>query len=173
MVVTHSRILCLLLVLAGCKSESSKEDWTISIRGYGPIETGMTLAEASAAASRSFGKPDMGSAECDYVQFDGDTTRALNFMLVEGRIARVDIHDSTIATNHGARIGDSEARIEQLYAGRVTSLPHKYVDGHYLVVGPASPADSGNLIIFETDGNKVTTYRTGRVPEVEFVEGCS
>ena len=34
-------------------------------------------------------------------------------------------------------------------------------------------ADSGFEVVFETDSQRVTRYRAGRLPEVEYVEGCS
>jgi hypothetical protein len=134
----------------------------------------MTISEASRVGGRAFGEPQMGSVECDYFFFADDTARGgAHFMVVDGAIARVDIGDGTIATAEGARVGDTEQRIMQLYPHRVSVQPHKYTDGHYLVVAPASPADSGRSIIFETDGAVVTTYRAGRMPEVEYIEGCS
>lgn len=149
-------------------------EWTVNIHGYGPIRAGMTLAEAARAGGREFGEPQMGSEECDYFLFAGDTIQgSAHFMVISGQIARVDVNDSTISTAEGARIGDTEQRIQQLYPNRVIVLPHKYSDGHYLVVTPASAADSGFNIIFETDGQRVTTYRAGRMPEVEYIEGCS
>jgi hypothetical protein len=95
------------------------------------------------------------------------------FMVSNGRIARVDINDSTTSTSHGIRIGDPETRVYEAYPNRVTSEPHKYVEGHYLTVAPEAAADSGLAIVFETDGSRVTGYRSGRTPEVEYVEGCS
>jgi hypothetical protein len=134
----------------------------------------MTLAEAAAAGGRAFGDPQMGSEECDYFLFADDTVRgSAHFMVVNGQIARVDLNDSSIATAEGARMGDSEQRIMQLYPGRVTVQPHKYTDGHYLVIRSSDPADTVHHIIFETDGNVVTAFRAGRMPEVKYVEGCS
>ena len=57
--------------------------------------------------------------------------------------------------------------------GRVTVQPHKYTNGHYLVVRSATAADTTHRIIFETDGKVVTRFRSGRMPEVAWVEGCS
>jgi hypothetical protein len=94
-------------------------------------------------------------------------------MVVDGRIARVEVFDSTVVTNHGARIGDTEATIDSLYPHRVTVTPHKYTEGHYLLVAPRDSTDSGLELVFETEGGRVTQYRAGRLPEVEYVEGCS
>jgi hypothetical protein len=155
-------------------SASPEDAWTVSIRGYGPIRTGMTLAQAAAAGGRPFSELMLGSIECDYVFFAGDTIAGnAHFMVVHGQIARVDVSDSSIATAEGARIGDSEQRIQELYSGRVSVEPHKYVDGHYLIVAPYAREDSGHAIIFETDGRSVTEFRAGRLPEVRYIEGCS
>ena len=92
-------------------------------------------------------------------------------MVEKGTVSRVDITQGTVATTKGARIGDSEDRIKSLYPGQVKVMPHKYTDGHYLVVTPAGGGE--NRIVFETDGEKVLRYRSGREPAVEYVEGCS
>ena len=154
--------------------EPQSTEWTVSPAGYGPVHSGMTLAQATQVGGRAFGEPQMGSEECDYFLFAGDSVQgSAHFMVVNGQIARVDVNDSTISTVEGARIGDTEQRIMELYPNRVTVQPHKYSDGHYLVITPSSPADSGFRIIFETDSQRVTTYRAGRMPEVEYIEGCS
>ncbi len=62
---------------------------------------------------------------------------------------------------------------QQLYPGQVSISPHKYVDGHYLIVTPSAPADSTYRLVFETDGKLVTRFRSGKMPEVTWVEGCS
>jgi hypothetical protein len=84
----------------------------------------------------------------------------------------MDVDNAGTATVAGARIGDTEARIAKLYAGRVETTPHKYTPGHYLTIKPATTTDSIYRLIFETNGSKVTKYRAGRMPEVGYVEGC-
>ena len=52
-------------------------------------------------------------------------------------------------------------------------MPHKYVAGaQYLVVRPASPTDSTFRIVFVSESGRITRFRSGRVPEVEWVERC-
>jgi hypothetical protein len=96
-------------------------------------------------------------------------------MVTDGRISRVDIwRDSRVTTFSGAGIGDTEARIKALYPGKIQVSPHKYVrGGHYLTFVPKDRSDSNYRLVFETDGNRVTQYRAGKLPEVEFVEGCA
>lgn len=143
--------------------------WTVNERGIGPLRAGMTVAEAKSAVGGGFAAPKGYSGGCGYaVLVKGPSGLAV--MLEDGKIARVEVRSGGIATAAGARIGDSESRIKSLYAGRVTSTPHKYVQGgHYLTV---TPAGSANRIVFETDGSKVTEYRSGQTPAVEQVERC-
>jgi hypothetical protein len=94
-------------------------------------------------------------------------------MLEDARVVRVEVDSGSVPTPEGARIGDTEARIQQLYSGRVQVQPHKYTDGHYLVVRPAAASDTTHLLLFETDGRVVTRFRGGQRPQVEYVEGCA
>jgi hypothetical protein len=108
---------------------------------------------------------------CGYVAIR-DAPDSLGFMVEGRRLVRVEVRGGPTPTAAGARIGDSEARIEALY-GQVRVEPHKYTDGHYLVVMPGAPADTIHRLVFETDGQRVTTYRAGLFPPVAYVEGCS
>jgi hypothetical protein len=137
--------------------------------GIGPIRAGMTVAQAAEAMGGGFAAPAGGTEGCTYAVLT-EAPRGLAVMLQDGKVARVEIRSGTIATVAGARIGDSEARIKSLYPGRVTTTPHKYLaGGHYLTVTPSDPK---YRIVFETDGKKVTNFRSGRVPAVEQVERC-
>ena len=93
-------------------------------------------------------------------------------MSENARVVRVDVQDSVVSTTEGARVGDAADRITSLYAGRVTETPHKYTSGRYLTVTPSEPADSAYRIVFEVENNRVTRYRSGMRPAVEYVEGC-
>jgi hypothetical protein len=146
--------------------------WSVNIRGIGPLQAGMSRAEAARVMGVSPGVVDSAWTDCDYVGF-GDMPEGVSFMVEGGTIARVDVNNGRVTTEEGARIGDTEDRIRKLYGARLSTTPHKYVDGHYLTVGPTGAADTAFRIIFETDGRVVTRYRSGRRPPVEYVEGCS
>ena len=92
-------------------------------------------------------------------------------MVIDGIVSRIDVRSPGITTAEGARIGDSESRIDSLYGNSVVRQPHEYTDGSYLIV-PAT-GDTSYQLVFETDGNAVTTYRAGLMPMVQWVEGCS
>lgn len=139
--------------------------WTVTAAGLGPLRAGQTIAQANTAVGGGFSGS---TANCTYAVWP-KAPAGVAVMLANGRVARVEVRSGSTATSAGARIGDSEARINSLYAGRVTSSPHKYnPGGHYLTV----TGGGANRIIFETDGSSVTNYRAGRTPEVEQVERC-
>lgn len=144
--------------------------WLVTSRGIGPVSAGMRFS----VAAPLLGVPasaGTGDQACAYVR-PVHGPAGVSLMVRGGEVARVQVDSGDVRTAEGARIGDSEARIDSLYAGRVTSAPHKYTSGHYLTVKPAG-GESPYRLVFETDGKRVTRYRAGRLPEVEWVEGCS
>jgi hypothetical protein len=64
-------------------------------------------------------------------------------------------------------------QLDKLYGGALQSTPHKYVQGgHYLSIAASGVAPS--KLVFETDATgKVSAWRVGLVPQVDYVEGCS
>ncbi len=150
-------------------SSTSSASNAVSFAGVPPLRIGMSEAEARRALDMptASAKP---ADECHYL----DTKRRsrVYIMVVRDSVARLDVRDSSLATEANVRVGDPESRVLAAYRGRVTTQPHKYVSGgHYLTV--TSPSDTTMRLLFETDGKKVTSYRVGRMPEVRWVEGCS
>lgn len=142
--------------------------WKVTANGIGPVKAGMSLNEARSAVGNSLTIP-ANLQECDYVR--PKSPKGVAFMVEKGEISRIDVQPgSDVATVEGAKISDSEARIKSLYPGAAVK-PAKYTPGHYLEVTPQ--AGGNNRIVFETDGKKVVKYRSGRLPAVEYVEGCS
>lgn len=144
-------------------------DSAVTEHGLGPLRAGMTFADAKQALGGALIAP-ADTTGCHYATWRGGP-RGVRVMIDEGRVARVDVDSAGVATAAGARVGDSEERIQRLYAGRVKTTPHKYEEGgHYLTVDAAD--DSTFAIVFETSKGRVTRYRAGRRPAVEYVEGC-
>ncbi|QMS88323.1 hypothetical protein HUN01_12220 [Nostoc edaphicum CCNP1411] len=143
------------------------------INGIGTVKVGMTVTQAAkAAGTKLVGDPP--NNNCYYVKPQNEP-KNLSFMVTQGRISRVDIRQNTqITTLKGAKIGDTEAQIKSLYPGQIEVTPHKYVqEGHYLTFIPKDRTDRNYRVVFETDGKLVTQLRAGKLPEVEYVEGCS
>ncbi len=165
------------VVVAGCKSDKPPNalpnDSTpasavvATFDGVGRARIGTPVSQLREIGSVPAAS---GNASCRLVTLDW-LPGGLHVMLAGDTVVRVDADStSNVRTVDGAGIGDSEARLHQLYPN-VETQAHKYVTGgHYLSV--ASPNDSTRRIVFETDGNTVKRYRVGRRPEVDFVEGC-
>jgi hypothetical protein len=146
------------------------------LNGIGDVPIGLTVSEtAKAAGVKLVSLDDSSPKESCYYLKPQKTLKDVGFMVIDGRVARVDVWSgSKITTLRGAKIGDSEARIKSLYPGQIKVTPHKYVtSGHYLTFTPKDKADSNYRVVFETDGKRVTQMRSGKLPEVEYIEGCS
>ena len=147
-------------------------DLALNEDGLGQIQIGMTLDEAVNMGLLNE-RPDIKQA-CDFVfpAVGAGIPFGVNVMVVKGKVARIDVDTGTVTTEDGAKIGDSEDKIKSIYGDELKVSPHKYIEGgHYLTVLGDS-ASAGKAMVFETDGKQVTMFRAGRIPEVQWVEGC-
>ena len=146
-----------------------ENEWVVRPTGAGSVTIGMNLSEL-AAHMRSATDTTNLNDNCDYVAVAGAPDSVL-FMVEQGRLVRIDVTGGNTATAEGAKVGDDASRIMQLYP-QARRTPHKYTDGFYLTVLPGAPRDTLHRYVFETDGQRVTRYRAGIFPPVEYVEGC-
>lgn len=147
--------------------------WTVDERGLGPLRAGLALPQAGQVLWGAIVIAEGEEANlCGYA--DWPTAPAGVFVLFEGGvITRIEVDSASVATTAGARVGDTEARIDSLYAGRVERQMHPYTDGRYLIVRAPVGADAADYrLVFETDGRRVTRYRAGRYPAVTYAEAC-
>ena len=159
----------------------------VTINSIGPVKVGMNIPQATAAArTRLYVEYGGNDEACYYISGEGDLN-GVSFMVTKDEtksrdkyatsdvIARIDIDNPKITTVSGAKVGDTEARIKSLYPGQIEVTPHKYTgpQGHYLTFVPKNKAEQNYRVIFETDGQRVTRYRVGKLPEVEYYGGCA
>lgn len=97
--------------------------------------------------------------------------RDFGFLFEQGHFARYDVGTAKEPAPGGGRVGMDVAGIRALYGDRMQVTPHKYVAGaQYLRV--AAP-DGKSVLVFETDATgKVTRWRVGVPPQIDYVEGC-
>ena len=154
-------------------AHDSVSDLALSEEGLGQIQIGMTLDDAVNMGLLNE-RPDL-KTECDFVYpaVGAGVPDGVSVMVTKGKIARIDVDTGAVTTEDGAKIGDSEDRIKSIYGDDVKVEPLKYIEGgHYMTVLGDS-VSAGNALVFETDGQRVTRFRAGRLPEVKWVEGCS
>ena len=172
-------VIVLVWVTSASGQAQLTEQSKLAINGIGPIRVGMTVDEASHSAGVKLvtGYGDHDEYLCSYFT-PQDSPKGIAFMVTKGRIARVDnFSNKQITTIKGARIGDSEERIISLYPGQIQVTKHPYqrlplTNQKYLIFVPKDAADKNYRIIFETSKNRVERFRSGKIPEVDQVEGC-
>lgn len=144
----------------------------LSVAGLGPVKIGMSKAEAERAGRVRLKRLGPTLHECFNLAPSDRSIRA-GFMVVRGKIARVDVGRGGIRTTSGFRVGDSEHSVRERFAGRLRVSRHVYYrSGWYLEVTPRTRAQRGRRLVFETNDGRVIAIRAGRLPEARYVEGC-
>lgn len=131
----------------------------------------MTEAQVRSALKQRIERTDF-EETCSYLN---GAARGVSFMLLDSRVARVDITRGSWLTEAGAGIGASEAEIRGLYP-RLRVEPHPYFaegQGHYLRVTPSAPELRDYELLFESENGLVTSFRAGLSRAVGLIEGCS
>lgn len=149
----------------------SVSDIALNEDGLGQIQIGMTLDDAVNMGLLNE-NPNM-NPRCDFVYpAVGSGIPDVGVMVVKGKIARIDVDTGSVTTEDGIKIGDSEDKVKNVYGDELTIEPHKFITGgHYMTVMGDS-ASAGKALVFETDGQHVSNFRAGRLPEVKWMEGC-
>lgn len=151
----------------------------LAVNGIGPVRIGMPLTKAIDATQESWQvEYAISDGDCRYAHpekapKDTDGHATLSFMVVDGIVVRAEVGARGISTVSGIQIGDTEQKVKDTYPGKIKSETHPYDDkGHYLIYTPTERKDAKFRIIFETDGKTIQSFRAGRVPEVNWIEGC-
>jgi hypothetical protein len=153
---------------------ASPSSWRIAADAFGPLRIGMTKQALVTLVPGVFEVPaPPAPGDCGYVRWDM-APPGVRLMFIGDTLVRVEADSASALTMLGAHVGDTEARIDSLYGPNIRRMPHKYTTGQYLIAFTKPPIDTLHRIIFETDSaGRVTKVRAGRLPEAEWVEGCS
>jgi hypothetical protein len=163
--------LVLLVFVAGTIGSSLASDvWVVREDGVGPVKIGMTLTRLNMVLHENFSMPENKDEQgCFYA----DTVKyaPISFMIVRGRLARIDVDGAGVSTAEGIRVGDSEQRARRVYGPRMRVEPHAYTgpEGHYLTIRSSNGRYG---IRFETDGGTITRFYAGRFEAIQYIEGC-
>lgn len=157
------------------KPEKLTTQSRLSLYGLGSVKINMTVAEASGVAGTPIVpfKPNPNPV-CSYYK-PANGAEGVTFMVSSGRISTVEIETNKIVTDYGAKIGDSESLIKSLYpAGQIqTARLANSEKGKSWTVQPSSFAEKNlRLVFISTNGKTVTRMIAGKVPEVNYIEGC-
>ncbi len=160
-------------------------------QGIGPIEAGMTVAEARAASGLSL-TPDESFGQfggfCYYVDLKGQPDLAIRVHSPddqpvrdpdEGVISAITIYaldpdgPSTRRTTAGIGLGASEAEVRAAHGDAIEERPHDYTPGGaYLYVHPAGAPGFGIRYVVD-EHRTVTSIDVGDAGGITAPEGCS
>ena len=145
-----------------------------SFLGYGDMKLGSTVDEARAAWGGELNGAPMEGTTCHYLWPKWISRPAdFAFMMEDGKFVRYDVGTDKETAPGGGKVGMSVEELQKLYGGALKASPHKYTQG-----GQYLSMDAGDVaptrLVFEVDAaGKVTSWRVGLSPQVEYVEGCS
>ena len=153
-------------------AQASDTTWKAYLRRVGPVQFGMSVAQAA----RALQDPNAGiegvTPPCDQLGSNKIPEHVV-FTVRNDTIVGVTVDNASVRTVRGAGIGDSEELIKSLYGSRLRVEPHpRFPRGHYLVYLPADSADQRFTMIFETDGDRVLWYRVGFSASADSTWGC-
>lgn len=143
----------------------------LDLKGFGPLRVGMTMRQAEAAIHGPL-TPILAEETCTH-STPVHGPKGLHMMFVDGRIARFELRGCQLKTLSGVELGTSEARAQEAYNHALEVTGHQYVDTwHYMTLVPRQQSDRQFRLVLETDGKAVVAIRAGKLPEVQYVEGC-
>lgn len=165
------RMVVAVLIVASITGAVADDSWVVRDNGIGPARIGMRLSELNTVLREKFSMPESKDEQsCFYVE---PTKHAgIGFMILDGRLARVDVYTPGVRTVKGIRVGDSETRALKIYGPKLKTEPHFYTgpEGHYLTI---HSSDGRYGIRFETENGKIDRFYAGTSAAISFVEGCS
>lgn len=147
------------------------EDSSVSTVGIDAVNFGMTVNQAGRAVGGEFVPVSTVEDSCYLVRPAGGPL-GVQLTVTEGTIERVDITTPDITTRSGAGVGMTEAGLAELFGDSLTTQPSP-TGGNQVIFTPSDSADAEFRVIFETNGETVQSFRSGRLPQVAPTIPCS
>ena len=153
-------------------------DWEtpprVTLKGLGPIKIGMSLDELKVLLN---GKLNIsGSVNSGYCFVGSPSSKSedIEFMFDgQKRLSRIDISSSKYKSLSGAYVGQDQEHLINMYEGQLVKALSRYDPNTFsFTYVPNDASDMNYRMVFETNNNVVKAFRTGKIPEVEYVEGC-
>jgi hypothetical protein len=144
----------------------------VTLHGIGNLRIGLTVAELRRMGGTREENPLEDDGDCNYWRLPG--REGLAFMVVGGRVVRIDIDNPAYRTASGAHVGMSETEIRALYGRAMRVEPHPYTgpEGHYLIYR-ARAEPYGLIFATNYENGRTEGLRVGLWRYVQLIEGCS
>ncbi|BAB78309.1 hypothetical protein DSM107007_52470 [Nostoc sp. PCC 7120 = FACHB-418] len=140
----------------------------INFDSIGEIKIGMTVQRAEEVSRlqllpiTSSGLINKG---CYYLEPQtGSGLERVWFMVIKDAIATIEVsRNYSLHTANGAQVGQSIDEVKAIYAKNLVTKDNTLV---------YTPAKKKFRIVFETERGHIIGYRVGRLPEVDYANGC-
>ncbi len=134
--------------------------------GLGGISVGMTESAVERVLGRGISLDNnAGGGSCATARLPHRSYA----LFTDGRLRSVSLSSPFYATKSGLRVGMPQRAVLEQYGQKAKRSRHAYTPGGYYF-----KVTRGNRrLVFETDGDKITTIHGGRRPEVDYIEGCA
>ncbi len=150
-------------------ASTGKADW----QGYGPLQLGTDVEQMRAAWDGELQGDAVADGGCYYLQPAGQGTEGVAFMIEGDTFVRYDVRSAGEPAPGGGEVGMDQEQLRALYVQAEAAQPHKYVQGGTVLAVPAADGSQGRLVFELGADGKVTGWRMGLPPQVDYVEGCS
>ncbi len=145
---------------------------SVSTVGIDRVTFGMTVAQAETELGAEFVAVDEAAGGDCYLVRPAGGPGGVELTVTSNTIERVDITTDLITTRSGAGVGMAETALFELFGDRLSSAPREG-GGNTITFTPVDAGDADFRVIFETDGSTVTSFRSGRVPQVLPTRACT
>jgi|WetSurMetagenome_2_1015567.scaffolds.fasta_scaffold250123_2 hypothetical protein len=170
------RVLAFAILAAlGTAAWAGDGDLVFSSKGLGMLPVGTRFHALEVILRQKLPDNFLVSPECTILTTKQVEPLGLSVMLEGGVVTRLSVEytangPSPIKTAEGIGLGASEDEVKAAYGDKLRVRPNRYdPTWHYLVV---DAPDKKSAVIFETNGQKVTSMRAGDYPSVGYTEGC-
>ena len=166
------KFIALAIMVTAMGSVLAASPQRVAFTSVGKARIGMTERDLVRALGAPLTHVDPQAEEegCYYAAGRG-IPEGVGLMMLNNRLARIDVYKSGVRTASGAGIGTSESDLKRLYGGKLVQEAHAYTgpEGHYLTLRSAGGRYG---VRFETDGVLVTGFYAGTAEAIQYIEGC-
>jgi hypothetical protein len=166
--VFFSWIIFVLYLIYFASPQNVTNNSLVDFDRIGSIKIGMTVNDAQEFAHlqllpvTSSGLINKGCYAVEPQR--GNGLERVHFMVIKDEIATIEVsRNYSLRTINGAQIGQSINEVKAIYGNNLvtkdTTLAY-------------TPANKKFRIVFETERGHIIGYRAGRLPEVDYANGC-
>ena len=141
----------------------------VSFKGVGAVKVGMTLEKLKSSIGFPLVVDDDLIGGESRSAYPSPNPYGINFVIdFLGVLTQISFSKPGFQTISGIQVGDTEKKVRGVYSGKLKVWDHHYIEnGH---VFSLHSADGKYAIVFDTDGERITSYRVGFLGDIESPE---